>query len=536
MNQSPNPTPANARFSHNVVSPEKFDELIKIVKPRDWLSIITASSIVGLIVLWGILGSVPVKVLGKGLLVYREKINDLQSSIAGTIKEIKVKNGDCLQENQVIAIIDPSDIKQQLDQERSKLAQLKSQDSQADLLQRQQTDLKNQTIEQQKASLEQQLTTQGALTPVLKQQGIDSINQQKASIQQKLQDLQQLNPQLQNNSLVSLEKQRVSLQQQFRNNQQLIPKLKNRWETRQQLRQQGALSEDQVLQSELEYRDAVQKLSDIEAKLQELKLQETQIQKQYLDNLSSISEYQAQLKELTVQETEAKRKSQENLNLISKLEADIKELNSQQQGIIQRNFQENTARENEILATRSNIARLEKQYNDNREIKSPVAGCLLELTVTKGEVVQPSTRLGAIALENNRKLEGVTYFTIADGKKIKPGMSVQITPDTVKRERFGGIMGTVTEVSSFPITSEAASKIIGNPEIIKALGGQGALIAVTSQLKPNSNNFSGYHWSSSEGPRLQITQGTTTTVSVNIENRRPITFVIPILREWTGIY
>ena len=209
MNQSPNPTPANARFSHNVVSPEKFDELIKIVKPRDWLSIITASSIVGLIVLWGILGSVPVKVLGKGLLVYREKINDLQSSIAGTIKEIKVKNGDCLQENQVIAIIDPSDIKQQLDQERTKLAQIQSQTTQADLLQQQQTDLKNQTIEQQKASLEQQLTTQGALTPVLKQQGIDSINQQKASIQQKLQDLQQLNPQLQNNSLVSLEKQRV---------------------------------------------------------------------------------------------------------------------------------------------------------------------------------------------------------------------------------------------------------------------------------------------------------------------------------------
>ena len=54
----------------------------------------------------------------------------------------------------------------------------------------------------------------------------------------------------------------------------------------------------------------------------------------------------------------------------------------------------------------------------------------------------------------------VNYFAVADGKKIRPGMKVLITPDTVKRARYGGIVGKITEVSPFPVTSETATSVV----------------------------------------------------------------------------
>ncbi len=51
-----------------------------------------------------------------------------------------------------------------------------------------------------------------------------------------------------------------------------------------------------------------------------------------------------------------------------------------------------------------------------------------------------------------------------------------------------------------------------------------------------NSELSGYQWSSSHGPDLQITTGTTTTARVTVGERAPITFILPFLRANTGIY
>ena len=60
-------------------------------------------------------------------------------------------------------------------------------------------------------------------------------------------------------------------------------------------------------------------------------------------------------------------------------------------------------------------------------------------------------------------------------------------------------------------------------------------IEAIAELKVESKTFSGYKWSSSEGPQLKISPGTTTTVRVTVEERSPMTFILPILREWSGL-
>ncbi len=522
-------------LTRRIISPEKFDELVEIVDSQNWLSILTLAGIIFMIILWSIFGKITINIKGKGIIIYPRQINDLESSITGKIEELRVNNGDCLEKDEVIAIINPSDIKQELEQEKAKLIQLQAQDDQADLLSGNYTNLYQDTIAEQKASKQQKLAVAQDLTPLLKEQGINAITQQKSSIEKKLATLRKINPQLNQKELQALEKQKISLQEQYINAQEILPVLKDRWQRQRSLLDEGALSEEQVLQAEQEYRQAKLNISELQAQLQELEVRETEIQQQYEENLSTINEYEAQLKELEVKETEAIQKYEENLSLITQLRAELKELDSQEKKLLQTNLQDKNTRKNEIQETEHNIARLQKEYADNREIKSPVAGCILELTTSEGEFIQTGDRLGAISLnQNSEKMIGISYFQVGDGKKIETGMNVQITPDTVKRERFGGIMGVVTEVSPFPITQEGAINNVGNSEIIATLG-QGALIEVKSKLEPNKTNFSGYQWSSSQGPNLEITSGTTTTVHLAVEQRRPITFVLPILREWTGI-
>jgi HlyD family secretion protein len=130
----------------------------------------------------------------------------------------------------------------------------------------------------------------------------------------------------------------------------------------------------------------------------------------------------------------------------------------------------------------------------------------------------------------------IAFFPIKDGKQIRSGMSISITPDTVQRERFGGIVGKISDVSALPVTKEGAVSLIGNQEVVASLIGQnGAAIQVNADLINDASTFSGYKWSSSKGPESKITPGTTTSVRVTIEERAPITFVLPILQEFVGI-
>lgn len=135
-------------------------------------------------------------------------------------------------------------------------------------------------------------------------------------------------------------------------------------------------------------------------------------------------------------------------------------------------------------------------------------------------------------IESSGPLINVAYFTIGDGKRIQTGMKIAITPDTVKREEFGGILGRVTSVSPLPVTTQSAAELIGNAEVAKTLISQSGPLQVIAQLKLDPSTSSGYAWSSGKGsPRQKISPGTTTSVRVTLEEKAPISFVFPVFTQ-----
>lgn len=463
---------------------------------------------------------------------------NIQSPVEGQLKQLEVQPGDCVEKDEVIATIDPFEIRQKLQLEREKLAQLQGQEQQADTLQNQRTDLEITAIQQEQASKRQRLQDALKLSPVLKDREIEAIEQEKTAVQQQLTEAQALTPTLRDKELKAIAEQKISIEQQLTDAQAIAPVLKERSEKRRSLAEQGAISTDQILEAEQQYKQNLQNISKLKAELQQLETQKTEVEQKYLDNLQVISDRQARLRELDVKETETQQKYQENLSTISQLKAELQQLDTQVKILEQQNLEASAGRKNPIQEVKHNIAQFEKQLEFNQQIKSPYNGCILELTADNSSVLNPGDLLGSIKIDDvSDNITSIAYFPVGDGKKIQSGMKIYITPDTVRRERFGGIVGTVTQVSPFPITKEGASSLVGNAEVVEEIVSQvGSVIAVQAQLELDPSTPSGYKWSSSTGPKnLEVSSGTTTIARVTVEKQAPIALILPILREWSGI-
>jgi HlyD family secretion protein len=112
-------------------------------------------------------------------------------------------------------------------------------------------------------------------------------------------------------------------------------------------------------------------------------------------------------------------------------------------------------------------------------------------------------------------------------------MDAQVTPTTVRRERFGGIVGKVKRVSEFPISAEAVASIVGSSEVVKELAPPGGMIEVEIELERDASTPSGFKWTSA-GPPVQLTPGTTTRTRVVVGRRAPLSYLVPGLRTLMG--
>ena len=184
-----------------------------------------------------------------------------------------------------------------------------------------------------------------------------------------------------------------------------------------------------------------------------------------------------------------------------------------------------------------------KQHNQTIQAKSivraPKKGCVIDRQVKVGEVVQVGSTLFELDdISNNDMLQSFAFFAPRDGKRLKIGQKVQITPGTTKAQRHGGIQGEIIKIKSLPVSEGAVTARLGNPSWLKSIGGktQGPLIEVQTSLARSDSTLSGFDWGTGEGPDLQITSGTPTSIRVLVEERRPISYVIPLLRDLTGIY
>jgi multidrug efflux pump subunit AcrA (membrane-fusion protein) len=129
------------------------------------------------------------------------------------------------------------------------------------------------------------------------------------------------------------------------------------------------------------------------------------------------------------------------------------------------------------------------------ELTSADAGRVLEILVTPGEEIAVGTHM--LRLERpGGTLEAVLYVPAADATGVRPGMEVQITPASVKKDEYGSLLGQVSAVGSFPASRVGMERALGSEAVAATLAAAGPRVEVRAQLIPSQSTLSGYRWTS----------------------------------------
>ena len=182
------------------------------------------------------------------------------------------------------------------------------------------------------------------------------------------------------------------------------------------------------------------------------------------------------------------------------------------------------------------VDRLERELIHATEVRSPYTGRVIEVTAEPHAVVARGEPL--LTLDPTgptiAALEAIVYVPARSGKRIRPGMLVQLAPASVRSEEYGYVLGQVARVSDFPSTSRGMLRVLKNQELVAALSAAGPPQEVHVDLIPDQSTVSRYRWSSSKGPPLALQTGTLCSAAVVYATRRPIDIVMPLLRGAMG--
>lgn len=454
-------------------SPEDLDRLMVVISGRTWLAFAGVALFCSSVLVWSCVAAVPVTVEGFGILIAPGNVRTIHSTGAMQL-EWKVREGQHVEKHEVLAVAtepDDSEVRFAAAQQAAMLENHKQLEE----------------LEQQREESE-----------------LASIRKKRGFVAEQIEKESKLNAQLTTTRVAMTKQQRDNLAKSKAMADSLHDAFKRRSVTIKELQAQGLASGETVL--------------SIESSL--------------ITHESKLADIQVQIKQLELADLEEDRKGQVFSARMTDLELQRLELDLQETKLVQLLLQNRITRQAERRALDEKLEQARHKLGFEKEIVSMHSGRILSLSVPSGAEVTNGAKVALIAVDSpNNELKNLSYFSVKDGKQLKVGDPVYVTPATIERERYGSIKGTVTRISAFPVTQESAASMIGNDQLAAALLKQGAAIEVEMDLEQNSASKSGFRWTG-PGPNLTFSAGTTTISRATIEERLPITFVLPFLRTW----
>ncbi|HEX2643067.1 MAG TPA: NHLP bacteriocin system secretion protein [Thermoanaerobaculia bacterium] len=401
-------------------SPEQLDQLMQVTTPKGWLALTALGALLLVALGWGIFGAIPTTAAGEGILLRRGGVSNLVATANGQVEEVLVRVGDVIQKGQVVARVRQQGLQRQIQDARSKEADLRREYD--DLLRyaQEQRRLQARDLAQQRANLERSLE----------------------AIQKDLQLLE------------------------------------DRAKVEEDLLKDGLITKQQLLTT----------------------------QQQLNQNRDKLASQRLEINGLELKRLEAEQQLDQQLE----------------------------ARQNAIRDLTLELREFQAKLAEDVRILSPHSGRVLELMATRGDLVTPGTPVLSLEVVSE-DLVAVIFVPASEGKRVKPGMPVQVSPSTVKREEYGSMIGEVTWVSEFPSSERGMTRLLGNEALVTRLMQQGPPIQVNVALTRDPATPTGYRWSSSRGPSLEISSGTLAAGNIVVRRERPVSLLLPTLREKLGV-
>jgi HlyD family secretion protein len=140
-------------------SPEQLDQLLPVTDSRGWLALSAVGVVLFAALVWGLLGSLPQKISGTGILVKSGGVLEVTAMASGAITDVAVSVGDLVTEGQVVARMAQPELSARLQQAKASLADLRQQHKDRVAFGGKDLALQNANLAQQRAAVEQSISS-----------------------------------------------------------------------------------------------------------------------------------------------------------------------------------------------------------------------------------------------------------------------------------------------------------------------------------------------------------------------------------------
>nr|CAA6800327.1 MAG: NHLP bacteriocin system secretion protein [uncultured Thiotrichaceae bacterium] len=188
-----------------------------------------------------------------------------------------------------------------------------------------------------------------------------------------------------------------------------------------------------------------------------------------------------------------------------------------------------------LKSAQRRVRELSAQLTRHSTVVAPSDGLVTEVKQTEGSIVQLGQSI--LSIESfGEHLQALVYIPTEHGKKVSIGMAVRIEPVTVKKEEYGSLLGEVASISNFPVSAQGIATVLRNQALAASFAKDGAPYAARVNLFTDPSVSSGYRWSSNAGPPILITSGTTLKARITVREQRPISLVMPFMKNTASAY
>ncbi|TVP63064.1 MAG: HlyD family efflux transporter periplasmic adaptor subunit [Nodularia sp. (in: Bacteria)] len=427
---------------------------------------------------WATLSKVDETGSARGRIEPQGATQKLDSQAGGSVKAVKVTEGETVSVGQVLMELDSEILQTELQQAEAKLSALLNQETQFDLL---------------KSQLELTLNVQKQQNQFQALEKMSQVNQaeQNLSFKQSVYNLQKLERQ----ALVNQAQQQIQTAQNDLESAETRLSIDSRQVNRfQKLVNDGAVSVNQVDQLKKEEQESKRLYARSQSDVKQAQLRLAEETSRYQ---ATMNQLQSEI-EQTKHQLRAEKNSYQSLLkagelAILKYQEQLKSLETQVANL-----------QSEIAQTNGKITSLNLQIQQ-RVVRSPVDGTIFELPVTKpGEVVQVGQRIAHIAPQNTEIILKAN-MPVQDSGFLVVGMPVKIKFDAYSFQEYGIVKGKVTRISPDSRISETPQ---GNIETYE--------LEIALEQKYIQNG----------AKRVSLTPGQTANAEVIVRQRRVIDYVL----------
>lgn len=191
--------------------------------------------------------------------------------------------------------------------------------------------------------------------------------------------------------------------------------------------------------------------------------------------------------------------------------------------------------EREAVNSAANYDVKRYQQNISEVIVSGYDGIVDEVLVMPEAILSPGGTICTLRRDEGRDdLQGVLYVPVIDGKRIAPGMTLQVSPNGSNASENGSMVAVVRSVSRYPVSAEGMINKLGNQQLVQWLlsKNDGAVSEITFELVKDTKSKSGFLWTSRLGEHKKITSGSVCSGFVVVDRKPPIEKVFYKLSHW----